>query len=79
MNPFPLQHLWKKTSWQVHQKGFDTASTLPTDSSSKNAKRLLKDKFHQKRISSFTELAVSISWSCLLDGQRRAQLSVQRK
>ncbi|GFX78627.1 putative non-ltr rnase hi domain of reverse transcriptase [Trichonephila clavipes] len=33
------------------------------------------DKLRQKRISSFTDLAVGKSWSCLLDGQRSAQLS----
>ncbi|GFX92944.1 hypothetical protein TNCV_914931 [Trichonephila clavipes] len=33
------------------------------------------DKVPQKRISTLTELAVGKSWSRLLDGQRRAQLS----
>ncbi|GFU35415.1 hypothetical protein TNCV_3641101 [Trichonephila clavipes] len=41
----------------------------------RNAKRLLRDKLRQKRISTLTDLAVGKSWSCLLDGQRRAQLS----
>ncbi|GFU25121.1 uncharacterized protein LOC103524116 [Trichonephila clavipes] len=41
----------------------------------RNAKRLLREKFRQKRISSLAELAVGKSWSRLLDGQRRAQLS----
>ncbi|GFW06667.1 hypothetical protein TNCV_3287681 [Trichonephila clavipes] len=41
----------------------------------RNAKRLLRDKFRQKRISTLTDLAVGKSWSCLLDGQRRAQIS----
>ncbi|GFX10848.1 uncharacterized protein LOC103524116 [Trichonephila clavipes] len=41
----------------------------------RNAKRLLRDKLRQKRISTFTDLAVGKPWSCLLDGQRRAQLS----
>ncbi|GFX75478.1 hypothetical protein TNCV_522011 [Trichonephila clavipes] len=41
----------------------------------RNAKRLLRDKFRQKRISMLTDLAVGKSWSRLLDGQRRAQLS----
>ncbi|GFT59261.1 hypothetical protein TNCV_3892041 [Trichonephila clavipes] len=40
-----------------------------------NAKRLLRDKLQQKRISTLTDLAVGKPWSCLLDGQRRAQLS----
>ncbi|GFX06105.1 hypothetical protein TNCV_446801 [Trichonephila clavipes] len=40
-----------------------------------NSKRLLRDKFRQKRISTLAELAVGESWSCLLDGQRCAQLS----
>ncbi|GFX52478.1 nitric oxide synthase, brain [Trichonephila clavipes] len=42
----------------------------------RNAKRLLRDKLRQKRISTLTDLAVGKPWSCLLDGQRRAQLSV---
>ncbi|GFW84124.1 uncharacterized protein LOC103524116 [Trichonephila clavipes] len=50
---------------QVGQRGFDAASTL------RNAKRLLSDKFRQKRISTITDLAVDKSWSRLLDGQRR--------
>ncbi|GFU19159.1 hypothetical protein TNCV_4397471 [Trichonephila clavipes] len=41
----------------------------------RNAKRLLRDKFRQKRISSHTDLALGKSWSRLLDGQRRNQLS----
>ncbi|GFU88344.1 hypothetical protein TNCV_847371 [Trichonephila clavipes] len=41
----------------------------------RNAKRLLSDKLRQKRISSLTDLAVGKPWSCLLDDQRRAQLS----
>ncbi|GFY00134.1 hypothetical protein TNCV_1342321 [Trichonephila clavipes] len=41
----------------------------------RNAKRLLRDKLRQKRISTLTDLAVGKHWSCLLDGQRRAQLS----
>ncbi|GFV32067.1 uncharacterized protein LOC103524116 [Trichonephila clavipes] len=41
----------------------------------RNAKGLLRDKFRQKRISTLTDLAVSKSWSRLLDGQRRAQIS----
>ncbi|GFX43799.1 uncharacterized protein LOC103524116 [Trichonephila clavipes] len=41
----------------------------------RNAKRLLRDKLRQKRISTLTDLAVGKFWSCLLDGQRRAQLS----
>ncbi|GFV58277.1 hypothetical protein TNCV_1272391 [Trichonephila clavipes] len=40
----------------------------------RNAKRLLRDKFRQNRISTVTDLAVGKSWSRLLDGQRRAQL-----
>ncbi|GFW57304.1 putative rna-directed dna polymerase from transposon bs [Trichonephila clavipes] len=42
----------------------------------RNAKRLLRDKLRQKRISTLTDLAAGKPWSCLLDGQRRAQLSV---
>ncbi|GFX42727.1 hypothetical protein TNCV_2196841 [Trichonephila clavipes] len=41
----------------------------------RNAKRLLRDKLRQKGISTLTDLAVGKSWSCLLDGQKRAQLS----
>ncbi|GFT28928.1 gag-Pol polyprotein [Trichonephila clavipes] len=41
----------------------------------RNAKRLFRDKLRQKRISTLTDLAVGKSWSCLLNGQRRAQLS----
>ncbi|GFW40122.1 uncharacterized protein LOC103524116 [Trichonephila clavipes] len=41
----------------------------------RNAMQLLRDKLRQKRISTLTDLAVGKSWSCLLDGQRRAQLS----
>ncbi|GFT59023.1 hypothetical protein TNCV_186231 [Trichonephila clavipes] len=41
----------------------------------RNAKRLLRDKVRQKRISTRTNLAVGKSWSCLLDVQRRAELS----
>ncbi|GFV44343.1 putative rna-directed dna polymerase from transposon bs [Trichonephila clavipes] len=41
----------------------------------RNAKRLLRDKLRQKRISTLTDLAVGKSFSCLLDSQRRAQLS----
>ncbi|GFW10792.1 hypothetical protein TNCV_4919111 [Trichonephila clavipes] len=41
----------------------------------RNAKRLLRDKLRQKRISTLIDLAVGKPWSCLLDGQRRAQLS----
>ncbi|GFT58970.1 gag-Pol polyprotein [Trichonephila clavipes] len=41
----------------------------------RNAKRLLRDKLRQKRISTLTDLAIGKSWSCLFDGQRRAQLS----
>ncbi|GFV21271.1 uncharacterized protein LOC103524116 [Trichonephila clavipes] len=41
----------------------------------RNAKRLLRDKLLQKRISTLTDLAVGKPWSCLLDGQKRAQLS----
>ncbi|GFX95906.1 uncharacterized protein LOC103524116 [Trichonephila clavipes] len=41
----------------------------------RNAKRLLRDKFRQKRISTLTDLTVGKSWSCLLDGHRRTQLS----
>ncbi|GFT53537.1 hypothetical protein TNCV_3324971 [Trichonephila clavipes] len=41
----------------------------------RNAKRLLRDKLRQKRISTIIDLTVGKSWSCLLDGQRRAQLS----
>ncbi|GFU52914.1 uncharacterized protein TNCV_1142211 [Trichonephila clavipes] len=42
----------------------------------RNAKQLLMDKYRQKRISPLKELDVGKSWSCLLDGQRLAQLSV---
>ncbi|GFS93724.1 hypothetical protein TNCV_798491 [Trichonephila clavipes] len=41
----------------------------------RNAKRLLRDKLRQKRISTLTDLAFGKPWSCLLDGQGRAQLS----
>ncbi|GFT11138.1 hypothetical protein TNCV_1084861 [Trichonephila clavipes] len=41
----------------------------------RNAKRLLRDKLRQKRMSTLTDLAVGKPWSRLLDGQRRAQLS----
>ncbi|GFY07435.1 uncharacterized protein LOC103524116 [Trichonephila clavipes] len=41
----------------------------------RNAKRRLRDKLRQKKISTLTDLAVGKSWSFLLDGQRRAQLS----
>ncbi|GFW90885.1 ATP-dependent RNA helicase A protein [Trichonephila clavipes] len=41
----------------------------------RNAKRLLRDKLQQNRISTLTNLAVGKSCSCLLDGQRHAQLS----
>ncbi|GFU69932.1 hypothetical protein TNCV_3348571 [Trichonephila clavipes] len=41
----------------------------------RNAKRLFREKLRQKRISTLTDLAVGKSWPCLLDGQRRAQLS----
>ncbi|GFW39369.1 hypothetical protein TNCV_1833521 [Trichonephila clavipes] len=41
----------------------------------RNSKRLLRDKFRQKRISTLTDLAVGKSWSRLLNGQRHAQLS----
>ncbi|GFW54289.1 hypothetical protein TNCV_3702501 [Trichonephila clavipes] len=41
----------------------------------RNAKRLLRDELRQKRISTLTDVAVGKPWSCLLDGQRRAQLS----
>ncbi|GFW78018.1 hypothetical protein TNCV_134881 [Trichonephila clavipes] len=41
----------------------------------RNAKRLLRDKLQQKKISTLTDLAVGKSWSCLLNGQRRAQVS----
>ncbi|GFX62344.1 putative gag-pol polyprotein [Trichonephila clavipes] len=41
----------------------------------RNAKRLFRYKLRQKRISTLTDLAVGKSWSCLLDGQRRAHLS----
>ncbi|GFV32074.1 uncharacterized protein LOC103524116 [Trichonephila clavipes] len=41
----------------------------------RNAKGLLWNKFRQKRISTLTDLAVSKSWSRLLDGQRCAQIS----
>ncbi|GFW08095.1 uncharacterized protein LOC103524116 [Trichonephila clavipes] len=40
-----------------------------------NAKQLIRDKLQQKRISTLTDLVIGKSWSCLLDGQRRAQLS----
>ncbi|GFV68213.1 hypothetical protein TNCV_1874951 [Trichonephila clavipes] len=52
-------------------------SCLPM--SLRNAKRLFRDKLRQKRISTLTDLAVGKSWSCLLDGQRRAQLSALPK
>ncbi|GFX29215.1 hydroxysteroid dehydrogenase-like protein 1 [Trichonephila clavipes] len=52
------------------------ASTLHPSPCLPNAKRLLRDKFQQKRVSTLTDLAVGKSWSCLLDGQRHAQLSV---
>ncbi|GFT23350.1 putative gag-pol polyprotein [Trichonephila clavipes] len=45
----------------------------------RNTKRLLTDKFPQKRFSTLTYLAVGKSWSRLLDGQRRAQLSTLPK
>ncbi|GFV08423.1 hypothetical protein TNCV_328571 [Trichonephila clavipes] len=45
----------------------------------RNAKRLLRDKLRQKRISTLTDLAVGKPWSCLHDGQRRAQLSALSK
>ncbi|GFT42084.1 putative gag-pol polyprotein [Trichonephila clavipes] len=45
----------------------------------RNAKRFFRDKLRQKRISTLTDLAVGKSWSCLLDGQRRAQLSALLK
>ncbi|GFY31189.1 hypothetical protein TNCV_751521 [Trichonephila clavipes] len=41
----------------------------------RNAKRLLRDKLRQKRISTFTDLAVGKPWSYLLEDQRHAQLS----
>ncbi|GFX09878.1 uncharacterized protein LOC103524116 [Trichonephila clavipes] len=41
----------------------------------RNAKRILRDKLRRKRISTLTDLAVGKPWSCLLNGQRRAQLS----
>ncbi|GFW93153.1 uncharacterized protein LOC103524116 [Trichonephila clavipes] len=41
----------------------------------RNANRLLRDKLRQKRISTLTDLDVGKFWSCLLDSQRRAQLS----
>ncbi|GFS82429.1 hypothetical protein TNCV_1213051 [Trichonephila clavipes] len=42
-------------------RGFDAASNLRSDASLRNAKRLLRDKFRQKRISTLTELAVGKS------------------
>ncbi|GFT52774.1 uncharacterized protein LOC103524116 [Trichonephila clavipes] len=41
----------------------------------RNAKRLRRNKFRQKGTSTLTDLAVSKSWSRLLDGLRRAQFS----
>ncbi|GFY02909.1 hypothetical protein TNCV_3507891 [Trichonephila clavipes] len=41
----------------------------------RNAKRLLRVKLRQKGISTLIDLAVGKSWSRLLDGQRRSQLS----
>ncbi|GFX35290.1 hypothetical protein TNCV_100971 [Trichonephila clavipes] len=41
----------------------------------RNAKRLLRDKLRQKRVSILTDLVVGKPWSRQLDGQRRAQLS----
>ncbi|GFV71328.1 putative gag-pol polyprotein [Trichonephila clavipes] len=41
----------------------------------RNAKRLPRNKFRQKRISTLTDLAVGKSWSRLFIGQRRTQLS----
>ncbi|GFX98920.1 uncharacterized protein LOC103524116 [Trichonephila clavipes] len=40
-----------------------------------NTQRLLRDKFRQKRISTFTDLTVGKFWFHLLDGQKCAQFS----
>ncbi|GFX45042.1 hypothetical protein TNCV_3430911 [Trichonephila clavipes] len=57
-----------KEAWTLHP------SCLPIPL--RNAKQFLRDKYRQKRICTLIELAVSLAWSCLLDGQRRAQFSV---
>jgi ribonuclease HI len=42
----------------------------------RNAKRLLKSKIRQRRISSFQEMADGKTWACLLDSRTRIQLSL---
>ncbi|GFV78321.1 hypothetical protein TNCV_94811 [Trichonephila clavipes] len=62
----------KLTSWSKRLRCYiHLAFPMPL----RNVKRLLSDKFRQKRISTLTDLAVGKSWSRLLDGQRRAQIS----
>ncbi|GFW92255.1 hypothetical protein TNCV_3541411 [Trichonephila clavipes] len=74
MDPISLCHSCKKQACKLAKE----ASTLHPPCHPmplRNAKRLLRDKLRQKRISTLTDLAVGKSWSCLLDGQRRSQLS----
>ncbi|GFV80799.1 uncharacterized protein LOC103524116 [Trichonephila clavipes] len=74
---------WIPSHYGTH--GNEQADKLAKDASTlhppclptplRNAKRLLRDKLRQKRISTLTDLAVGKSWSCLVDGQRRVQFS----
>ncbi|GFW85511.1 hydroxysteroid dehydrogenase-like protein 1 [Trichonephila clavipes] len=74
MDPISLRHSWKLTSRQAGQRGFDAASTLASDASLKRqatsqGQITTEENFHSYRpyLRHFL--------SCLLDGQRRAQLS----
>ncbi|GFT81168.1 putative non-ltr rnase hi domain of reverse transcriptase [Trichonephila clavipes] len=74
MDPISLRHSWKRTADKLAKEASKLqppCHPMPL----RNAKRLFRDKLRQKRISTLTDLAVGKTWSCLLDGQRRAQLS----
>ncbi|GFY21728.1 transposable element Tcb2 transposase [Trichonephila clavipes] len=52
-----MQHSWKGTSQQVSQRGFDAASTLPSDASSKRQVTSQGQISREERIFKLTELA----------------------
>ncbi|GFY23483.1 hypothetical protein TNCV_3941751 [Trichonephila clavipes] len=67
MDPISLRYSWKRTSRQTGQRGFDAASTLPSDASSKRqatsqGQIATEENFHSYRPGCWQTLVLSARW-----------------